>query len=61
MAHDELITSPEAGAILCRSARTVHRLVEAGALVPVKQLSGPNGAYLFRRADVENLAKRVPA
>ena len=50
-----LLTSPEVGALLGRSSRTVHRLVEAGELKPAMKLSGPNGAYLFRAEDVQRL------
>lgn len=60
----DLVTSPEAGRIINRSPRTVHRLVEAGQLKPAARLSGPNGAMLFHRADVEALAverTKVPA
>lgn len=51
----ELLTSPQVGQMIGRSARTVHRLVEAGRLVPAQRLPGPNGPMLFRRADVEAL------
>lgn len=51
----ELLTSPEAGQILGKSARTVQRLADAGALPVAQKLPGPNGAYLFRRSDVEAL------
>lgn len=52
---DDLIAATEAGAILGKSARTVSRLAEAGQLPVVQKLPGPNGAYLFRRRDVEAL------
>ena len=55
---NELLTSPQVGAILGKSVRTVHRMVDSGALKPVQQLPGPNGAYLFRRRDVEALASK---
>lgn len=58
----DLITSSQAGVLLGRSARTVHRLVTDGQLSYAKQLTGPNGAYLFHRAEVERLAaKRADA
>ena len=50
--EDDLISSSEAGAILGRTVRTVHRLADAGELEPVRKLPGRTGAYLFRRADV---------
>ena len=51
-----LITSAQAAAILKCSPRTVHRRVIAKELVPAVKLAGPNGAFLFRREDVERLA-----
>ncbi|MGX9669955.1 helix-turn-helix domain-containing protein [Mycobacterium sp. HM-7] len=53
---DELITASQAGRILDRSYRTVLRLMEQGELSCAMKVPGPNGAYLFRRADVEKLA-----
>lgn len=56
---DDLLTSPDVGRLLGVSARTVIRRVEAGLLVAAQKLPGPQGAYLFRRADVESyLASR---
>ena len=52
---EDLITAPEAGVILGKSARTVQRMIPTGQLVPVRKLPGPNVAYLFRRSDVEAL------
>lgn len=53
---DNLIGTAEAAQILRKSHRTVHRLVEAGALTPVLTAPGGfKGAYLFSRADVEAL------
>lgn len=58
--HSDLITSFEAGLLLGKSARTVQRMAITdanpdGILPIVKKLPGPNGAYLFRRSDVEAL------
>lgn len=50
--NPDLVTSPQAALILGVSLRTVHRYTDAGDLTPALQLPGPNGAYLFRRADV---------
>lgn len=50
---DELITAPEAGQILDCSGRTVVRKAERGDIPIAQKLPGPNGAYLFRRADIE--------
>ena len=52
----QLITSHEAGVILGKSARTVQRMIPTGELTPVRKLPGPNGAYLFRLADIDALA-----
>ncbi len=55
---DRLLTTPEAAKLLRRSTRTVHRLVAAGELTPIKRLDvGPNGALIFDRRDVERIAK----
>lgn len=51
----DLLTAPEAGAIIGRSGRTVIRMAEAGKLPVAQKLPGVNGAYLFRRSDVEAL------
>jgi excisionase family DNA binding protein len=54
----DLITTPVAADMLGCSARTVQRMVDSGELTPVMRLStGPNGAFLFKRRDVERLAK----
>ena len=58
---EDLITAPEAGAILGKSARTVQRMIPTGELTPVRKLPGPNGAYLFRRSDVEALTAPTEA
>lgn len=53
---DELIGSAETARMLGKSPRTVHRMVEAGTLVPaVTAPGGFAGTFLFRRADVEAL------
>lgn len=55
MPTGELLTSPQAGAVLGKSARTVQRMADAGEILVAQKLPGPNGAYLFRRDDVEAL------
>lgn len=60
MSSDELITTAKAGALIGRSARTVIRLAEAGVLPVAQKLPGINGAYLFRRLDVESLLPDEP-
>lgn len=59
VSDDELLTSTQAGALINKSGRTITRLVERGALPVAHQLPGPNGAMLFRRADVLALAEPV--
>lgn len=56
MPNDELLTSPQAGLILDKSARTVQRMADAGDLPIAQKLPGPNGAFLFRRTDIEKWA-----
>ena len=55
---DTLLTSPQAGRILGKSARTVVRMADSGDLPYVQKLAGPNGAYLF---DPEVIAERAAA
>lgn len=59
MAHEtDLIGTAQAARILGRSPRTVHRMVEAGDLIPaVTAPGGHHGTFLFHRADIEALAK----
>ena len=52
---EPLLSAHDAGRILGKSARTVHRLVDNGRLTVAQKLPGPNGPYLFRKADVEAL------
>jgi hypothetical protein len=47
MSNTGLLTSPQAGVILGKSARTIQRMADAGDLPFVQKLDGPNGAYLF--------------
>ena len=47
-----LLTSVQVGALLGKSQRTVQRLAESGVLSYAQKIPGPNGAYLFREADV---------
>ena len=59
MPHDtNLIGTAEAARILGKSPRTIHRLVDSGQLTPAFTApGGHHGAYLFRREDIEALAK----
>lgn len=53
----ELITSTQAGQLLKKSGRTVIRHAEAGQIPIAARLPGPNGAYLFSRNVIEELAR----
>lgn len=57
----ELLTSVQVAILLGKSARTVHRMAEAGTLPVAQKLPGPNGAFLFRREDIAALAERATA
>lgn len=57
MPTDELITTAQAGRLIGKSARTVIRLGESGALPIAHKLPGPNGAFLFHLTDVEALVR----
>ncbi len=57
----ELLTSPEAGRILGKSARTIQRMADSGEIPVAQKLPGPNGAYLFRRDVVLALAEAANA
>lgn len=56
LVNDALIGSTEASRLLDIDKATLSRWVTSGILHPVHKLPGRNGAYLFRRADIENLA-----
>lgn len=55
------MTSPQAATALGCSVRTVHRHIEAGTLRAERIATGPNGAYLISRRDVERLAAKLAA
>ena len=56
------ITSDEAATLLDVDRRSVVRFVVRGELTPALKLPGRTGAYLFERADVEQLrAQRAGA
>lgn len=62
MHNDELVGSAEVCRTLEINPSTVSRWVEAGRLTPAHKLPGRNGAYLFRRADIDTLvAERAEA
>lgn len=58
---DKLLTSTQSGIILGKSGRTVVRMAHKGMIQPATQLPGVNGALLFRRSDVEELARQLAA
>lgn len=58
----DFIGSAEVARLLKINQVTVARWVASGDLYPVHKMPGKNGAYLFRRADINDLvAKRREA
>lgn len=53
MPNTTLLTSPQVAALLKVSLRTVHRAAAAEELPAAQKLPGPNGAFLFDPAVVE--------
>ncbi|MET3449782.1 hypothetical protein [Curtobacterium sp. 1544] len=53
----QLIGAAQACAILHIDRSTLSRRIRDGKLVPLAQLDGPNGAFVFDRTDVEGLAR----
>jgi len=49
---DDLLTAQQAGTLKGCSYRTILRMADSGRLAVAHKLPAPNGAYLFRRADV---------
>lgn len=58
---DEMIVSSQVGVIMGKSPRTIARLAEQGEIPYASKLPGPNGAYLFRRSEIEELAAKRAA
>ena len=54
----ELLTAAQAAVRMGVTSTTVRRMIDSGELVPAQKLPGPNGAYLFRRPDVETVAQK---
>ena len=53
MSHNDLISTREALKLLgLTQPSTITRYVQDGKLTPATKLPGPNGAYVFHRADV---------
>lgn len=58
MRHEDLIGTVEAARLIGRSPRTIHRLVHSGVLAPAVVAPGGNsGVYLFKRSDIERIAR----
>lgn len=54
--EDTIIGSKEACTILDIDRATLSRWVAAGKITPAAKLPAKNGAFMFHRADIENLA-----
>jgi excisionase family DNA binding protein len=55
----DLISTTEACEILGIDRSGITRRVQMGRLTPALRLPGKAGAYLFHRADVEQLARQT--
>lgn len=53
----QLIGAAEACTILHIDRSTLSRRIRDGKLVPLAQLDGPNGAFVFDRSDLEAIAR----
>ena len=51
----DLIGSAETAAVLGIDRSTLSRWISSGRIKPAMQLPGDSGAYLFHRADVEDV------
>ena len=52
MPNNALLTVMQVAIRLGKSPSTIRRLSDSGELPPAQKLPGPNGAILFREADV---------
>lgn len=57
MTNDALLTATQAGVLAECSSSTIRRAADAGELDVAQRLPGPNGALLFRPADVRTWAE----
>ena len=57
----ELLSSREAAEVIGCHHTTVPRLVKDGELVPAMKGPGSTGAFFFRPADVQRLARKRAA
>lgn len=55
---DDLLGALESAGILGVDRATLQRWVQSGVISPAGKLPGRTGPYVFRRADVEELARR---
>lgn len=56
---EDLLTSPDVAAMIGKSQRTTVRLTNDGVIPHAMKLPGPNGAFIYRRGDIEHyLSKR---
>jgi hypothetical protein len=56
MPETDLVGTVEAAEIIGCERSTLSRWVALHKLTPALQLTGPSGAHLFHRADIERLA-----
>jgi excisionase family DNA binding protein len=61
MSDDTLVGSEEASRIIGVPRSTFLRWVQRGRVPGAVKMPGLSGAYLFRRADIEQLASEVQA
>lgn len=61
MSKPDLIGSSTVCQILGIERSTLIRWVQLKQIRPATKLPGPNGAYLYRRSEVERLAERLAA
>ena len=62
MSNDDVVmTAAEVGELAGCSGRTITRRADAGELKILRKLPGPNGDYLFDRAEVERYLATLAA
>ena len=57
MSNDDLLGTTESASVIKVDRSTLSRWIAAGRLTPALKLSGPTGAMLFRRSEVERVAR----
>lgn len=53
------MTTADAARRIGRSPRTIHRAVRAGKLLPLFQVPGKTGAFIFTAGEVERFAAQM--